>query len=79
MKVLKDFEKALHYQVNGKPKKVVYWLSELRNPSDPIVLSHEHTDFKWLGVDDACTYSKFPDMIELMKEADSYLNDKYGL
>jgi len=76
--ILKDFEKSLHYQVNGKPKKVVYWLSELKNPDDQIVLSHEHTDFKWLCFEDACTYSKFPDMIQLMTDADSYLKEKYS-
>ncbi|XP_005094757.1 bis(5'-nucleosyl)-tetraphosphatase [asymmetrical] [Aplysia californica] len=78
MKIIKEFEKSLHYDVKGKPKKVVYWLSELSNPNDPIVLSHEHKDFKWLELESACTYSEFPDMISLLKEADTFITSKYS-
>lgn len=73
LSIVADFKKILEYNVRGKPKKVVYWLAKLNNPSDPVVLSDEHRDFKWLGMEDACSYIKFPDMIEVMKEAQEFL------
>ncbi|GFR69172.1 Bis(5'-nucleosyl)-tetraphosphatase [asymmetrical]-like Protein [Elysia marginata] len=73
MRIIENFQRTLNYQVNGKPKRVVYWLSELRNPQDHIKLSDEHTDFKWQQLDSACNLAQFPDMVELLKEVDTYL------
>ncbi|CAG5129393.1 unnamed protein product [Candidula unifasciata] len=79
LKIIKDFEKHLNYEVNGTPKRVIYWLSELRNPNDPVKLSHEHKDFKWLQLDEACQVAKYPDMVQLLKEANAYILRKYKL
>ncbi|KAH8413122.1 hypothetical protein KR009_008183 [Drosophila setifemur] len=46
--VYKDTPLTLNYQVKGKPKIVVYWLAELRNPCQEPILSEEHTALKWL-------------------------------
>ncbi|RUS79446.1 hypothetical protein EGW08_012787 [Elysia chlorotica] len=76
MKIVEDFQRTLNYSVNGKSKRVVYWLSELCNPEDPIKLSHEHIDFKWQKLDNACQLAQFSDMVELLKEVDSHLQAK---
>ncbi|XP_059171558.1 bis(5'-nucleosyl)-tetraphosphatase [asymmetrical]-like [Physella acuta] len=77
LKILTEFERNLVYNVNGKPKRVVYWLSELCNPNDPVRLSSEHQDFKWLHLDEACTLVKYPDMAALLKEANKFLLELY--
>ncbi|GFO33258.1 Bis(5'-nucleosyl)-tetraphosphatase [asymmetrical]-like protein [Plakobranchus ocellatus] len=76
MKVEEDFQRTLHYTVQGKPKRVVYWLSELSNPDDPIKLSDEHKDFQWQKLDKACELAQFSDMVSLLKEVDTYLESK---
>ncbi|XP_016964284.1 bis(5'-nucleosyl)-tetraphosphatase [asymmetrical] [Drosophila biarmipes] len=51
--IYKDTPLTLNYQVQGKPKIVIYWLAELRNPCQEPILSEEHTDLKWLPRDAA--------------------------
>ncbi|XP_017032814.2 bis(5'-nucleosyl)-tetraphosphatase [asymmetrical] [Drosophila kikkawai] len=46
--IYKDTPLELNYQVKGKPKIVIYWLAELRNPCQEPILSEEHTALKWL-------------------------------
>jgi bis(5'-nucleosidyl)-tetraphosphatase len=64
----------LQYEVKGKPKVSVYWLAELANPDTPVILSHEHKAFEWLGVDDACKKANFQDMQELLRDCQAYLD-----
>ncbi|XP_064090178.1 bis(5'-nucleosyl)-tetraphosphatase [asymmetrical]-like [Macrobrachium nipponense] len=72
-KVIEDFRKELKYEVKGKPKTVIYWMAELLEPSTPVLMSEEHQDYRWLPLTEACQLSKFPDMIETLKECDDYL------
>ncbi|XP_023177542.2 bis(5'-nucleosyl)-tetraphosphatase [asymmetrical] [Drosophila hydei] len=51
--IYRDTPLTLNYEVKGKPKIVIYWLAELRNPNQEVVLSEEHTDLKWLTKDAA--------------------------
>lgn len=51
--IYRDNPLTLNYQVKGKPKVVIYWLAELRNPNQEPILSEEHTDLKWLPKDAA--------------------------
>ncbi|XP_017005749.2 bis(5'-nucleosyl)-tetraphosphatase [asymmetrical] [Drosophila takahashii] len=51
--IFKDTPLTLNYVVQGKPKIVIYWLAELRNPCQEPVLSEEHTALKWLPRDAA--------------------------
>ncbi|EDW76667.2 uncharacterized protein Dwil_GK14539 [Drosophila willistoni] len=44
----RDTPLTLNYQVKGKPKIVIYWLAELRDPNQEPILSEEHTALKWL-------------------------------
>lgn len=65
------------YEVKGKPKVSVYWLAELANPETPVILSHEHKAFEWLGVDEACKKANFQDMQELLQDCQAYLDKKW--
>lgn len=60
--IFEDAKQELNYEVNGKPKTVVYWLAELVNIDKPIQLSHEHQAFKWLPLQEACSIAKYQDM-----------------
>uniref|UniRef100_Q4V6M1 Bis(5'-nucleosyl)-tetraphosphatase [asymmetrical] n=3 Tax=Drosophila melanogaster TaxID=7227 RepID=Q4V6M1_DROME len=51
--IYKDTPLTLNYQVQDKPKIVIYWLAELRNPCQEPILSEEHTDLKWLPKEEA--------------------------
>uniref|UniRef100_A0A7R9AV89 Bis(5'-nucleosyl)-tetraphosphatase [asymmetrical] n=1 Tax=Timema shepardi TaxID=629360 RepID=A0A7R9AV89_TIMSH len=64
---LTDFQKALHYKAHGKPKIVTYWLAELKDPSTPVTLSHEHQAYDWFILDKACEVGGFDDTKELLR------------
>ncbi|CAB3251167.1 unnamed protein product [Arctia plantaginis] len=68
LEVYKNISKELHYEVNGKPKVVVYWLAKLINPDMNVRLSDEHQDFKWLALEEAQTISGFDDMTKLLAD-----------
>lgn len=66
--IYKDISKELHYEVKGKPKVVVYWLAQLKNPDTKVTLSDEHQDLKWLSLHQAQEISRFDDMNQLLAE-----------
>ncbi|XP_045215507.1 bis(5'-nucleosyl)-tetraphosphatase [asymmetrical]-like [Mercenaria mercenaria] len=68
-----DFRTDLHYTVRGKPKTVIYWLSELKNPDFAVKLSKEHKDFKWLDLKDALEIAKYEDLKEALNKAHDYI------
>lgn len=69
-----DFQRTLNYEVQGKPKRVVYWLSELKNPNTPVTLSDEHIDFKWLNLPQALNYvEKYKDFQQVLNDADTFI------
>lgn len=69
-----EFQRTLNYEVRGKPKRVVYWLSELKNPNTPLKLSDEHIDFKWLNLPQALNFvEKYKDFQQVLNDADSYI------
>lgn len=69
-----EFQRTLNYEVQGKPKRVVYWLSELKNPSTPVTLSDEHIDFKWLNLPQALNYvEKYKDFQQVLNDADTFI------
>lgn len=76
MNIYEDYQKTLNYDVRGKPKKVVYWLAELKKPDDPVTLSEEHTDYKWLPVDKACDTARFREMQNVLCDVDLYLKSR---
>ena len=72
LKILEDTKITLKYIVNNeyvknKSKIVVYWPAEV-NFDQPVKLSNEHQDFKWLNIDEACKLCVFEDMQKALKE-----------
>lgn len=57
----------LHYQVNGHPKTVVYWLAQLRDAAREPILSDEHTDHKWLPASEATALARFADFQQMVE------------
>ena len=74
LNILDNFQSVLYYEAHGKPKKVVYWLSELKDPNFPVTLSDEHTDFKWVPLEEACRLMQFKDMEKAVRDADSVIS-----
>ena len=76
LKVHQGSKKCLQYLVKNKPKTVVYWLAELINSEAKVRLSHEHRDFKWLNLDEACRYGRYEDMQSLLRFYDGYIKER---
>lgn len=73
---LKIFENAKHemtYQVNARPKIVIYWLAELLNSEKSVRLSKEHQAFQWLPLREACDLAKYTEMQKALNEFDKYI------
>ncbi|XP_041984602.1 bis(5'-nucleosyl)-tetraphosphatase [asymmetrical] [Aricia agestis] len=68
LEIYKTISKSLHYEVNGKPKEVVYWLAKLKIPEQKVTLSDEHQDLKWLPLHQAQEISGFEDMKNLLAD-----------
>lgn len=61
--------------MKGKPKVVVYWLAEIKNPLQEPVLSDEHTELKWLNKDDAKTIVGFKDNQDMIEHFHQFILD----
>ncbi|KAK5648504.1 hypothetical protein RI129_003396 [Pyrocoelia pectoralis] len=73
LKIFDNSKHILNYNVNGKPKIVIYWLAELINPRAEIILSDEHQDFKWLQLEEACKFGSYIDMQEMIRHYDNVI------
>lgn len=73
LKIYPDSKHVLNYEVEGKPKKVIYWLAQLINSNAKVQLSDEHQDYKWLQLEEACVYGKFEDMQNMLKHFQEYI------
>nr|XP_003708020.1 PREDICTED: bis(5'-nucleosyl)-tetraphosphatase [asymmetrical] [Megachile rotundata] len=72
-KIFEDAKQELKYDVNGKPKIVIYWLAELLNPNKPVRLSDEHQAFKWLPLEEACSVAEYEEMQNALKYFNNYI------
>ncbi|KAJ8287244.1 hypothetical protein GJAV_G00049310 [Gymnothorax javanicus] len=73
LRVEEGFVSELKYEVRGKPKEVVYWLAELTDPETPVTLSNEHQDFRWAGLEEACSLAGYRDMQGALRDAQRFL------
>ena len=67
LRVFTDIKEELKYEAFGAPKIVTYWLARLADHDDKVLLSDEHQDFRWLGLNDAKELSGFPDMAKCLQ------------
>ncbi|XP_075215895.1 purine phosphoribosyltransferase family protein Apf [Lycorma delicatula] len=77
-KIDHNFKRVLEYVVNGRPKRVVYWLAELvdKNAVDDIKLSKEHNAYVWCDLERGKNYVKYEKLQELLTEAHCYILNK---
>lgn len=73
LRVIDGFVQKLHYEVRGRPKEVLYWLAELRDPETALTLSDEHQDYRWARLEEACTLAQYKDMQDTLTAAQRYL------
>lgn len=61
------------YRFEGKPisKSVMFLLAEAKTQS--VRLSEEHSDFKWIGYEEAVQLVKFKNSKELLSKAEEFL------
>uniref|UniRef100_A0A1A7Y9M2 Bis(5'-nucleosyl)-tetraphosphatase [asymmetrical] n=1 Tax=Iconisemion striatum TaxID=60296 RepID=A0A1A7Y9M2_9TELE len=74
LQVIDSFFQKLNYKVRGKPKEVLYWLAELRDPETAVTLSNEHQDYRWVQLEEACTLAGYKDLQETLKAAHKHLD-----
>ena len=68
IKVYMDFSYQLNYEAFGNPKVVTYWPALLKKFDDPVILSDEHIDYKWLNLEDAISLSGYDDMARCLRD-----------
>lgn len=73
LRVMDGFVQELRYEVRGKPKEVLYWLAELKDPGTEVTLSEEHQDFRWARLEEACTLAGYKDLQETLRAAHRHL------
>ncbi|XP_046398252.1 bis(5'-nucleosyl)-tetraphosphatase [asymmetrical] [Ischnura elegans] len=73
LKVLEGFQEILNYEVNGRPKTVTYWLAEIAHEGVEVKLSHEHQDYKWVPLDEACRLAGYSDMVDLLNKCENFI------
>ncbi|XP_077581781.1 bis(5'-nucleosyl)-tetraphosphatase [asymmetrical] isoform X1 [Stigmatopora nigra] len=78
LEVIEGFLKELRYEVRGRPKEVIYWLAELRDPGMEVTLSTEHQNYRWVPLEDACSLARHEDMQNTLRAAHKHLGDKAG-
>ncbi|XP_061071927.1 bis(5'-nucleosyl)-tetraphosphatase [asymmetrical] [Conger conger] len=73
LRLVEGFLSQLRYQVQGQPKDVLYWLAELRDPDTAVVLSEEHQDYRWAGLEEACSLARYREMQGTLRDAQRFL------
>ncbi|MEQ2174318.1 hypothetical protein GOODEAATRI_006725, partial [Goodea atripinnis] len=73
LQVIDGFVQELRYEVRGRPKQVLYWLAELRNPETAVTLSNEHQDYRWAPLEEACNLAGYRDLQQTLRAAHRHL------
>ena len=59
-----------NYEAFGKPKRVLYWIAELKPEAREVRLSDEHIAYKWTTLAEAIELAKFESLTKNLIEAD---------
>ncbi|XP_029549127.1 bis(5'-nucleosyl)-tetraphosphatase [asymmetrical] isoform X1 [Salmo trutta] len=78
LQVVDGFLQELHYEVRGRPKTVLYWLAELRDPKMAVTLSKEHQDYRWAKLEEACSLAQHKDLQDTLRAAQQHLDTEQG-
>lgn len=77
--VVQDFRRELNYIAHRKPKVVIYWLAKLLDPQTTVKLSHEHVEYKWVKLEEACQLAGYEDLQGVLRDCDAYLKNNKNL
>ena len=73
--VVPDFKVEAKYQVRShldgivRPKVVTYFLAKMnKDDADVVTLSEEHTDFKWLSMEESLNIGGFDNMRDIFRQ-----------
>ncbi|KAJ7999693.1 hypothetical protein DPEC_G00197050 [Dallia pectoralis] len=78
LQVLEGFLQELRYEVRGRPKVVLYWLAELRDPGMAVTLSAEHQDQRWAKLEEACSLAQYKDLQDTLRAAQQHIDTVQG-
>lgn len=73
LRMVHGFLQELRYEVRGRPKEVLYWLAELKDPKMAVTLSEEHQDYRWAGLEEACALAQYQDLQDTLRAAQRHL------
>ncbi|KAH8585082.1 tetraphosphatase [Cryptosporidium sp. chipmunk genotype I] len=68
IKLYNNFVKEIHYEAWNKKKTVVYYLGECKNDTK-IVISHEHSEYKWANISQVRQLVEFESLIQIFNDA----------
>ncbi|GAW81351.1 bis(5'-nucleosyl)-tetraphosphatase [asymmetrical] [Plasmodium gonderi] len=72
---LLNYQKTLKYSVEGGLKETTYYLGLLLNNEERIILSDEHTDYKWIHKNELTIYSLPSSLTDLITNAEEFLKN----
>lgn len=82
LKLVEDFKIELNYKVtshrDGKERSKIttYWLAELLKPQEnPVKMSEEHQDFKWLALEEAKKIAGYLDFQQALDQCHQKLQE----
>lgn len=67
----------ISYLVKSRPKEVSYFLAELVNPDQPVVLSEEHQAYKWCDFESSLHIAEFEEMKSVLRKAKDILSNLF--
>jgi 8-oxo-dGTP pyrophosphatase MutT (NUDIX family) len=76
--IIDEFREIDRYRFNRNgreiSKEVIYYLGSVSR--DRVILSPEHTDFRWAAIDEAVELATYDGTKKLLKAADRFLRDR---
>lgn len=64
------------YPRNGRTKRVTYWLARISDPTTRIKISNEHSEFKWLELNEALKLANWAPTEKILQEAENLLKKR---
>lgn len=73
LEIHKEFCHVMNYEANKHPKRVTYWLAQLKNDGLEVKISMEHQKFAWADLGEAIGLAKYPEIEKMLIAADEYI------
>ncbi|KAK2198269.1 bifunctional NUDIX hydrolase domain/Bis(5'-nucleosyl)-tetraphosphatase/NUDIX hydrolase [Babesia duncani] len=76
--LVEGFSETLKYTAHGRNKECTYYLGTLKDPDAKIKLSHEHTDYAWITVEEAPKFCDRESICTMIVNAHNRIKEKLG-